>query len=81
MIKYKLESFVIYTKKYLTKLFCCTIIDLQNSKGDLFMHKNSHSKMEWFKNTYLSTSSKLNILDVGSLDRKGDFNYSDIFKR
>ena len=43
------------------------------------MHKNSHSKMEWFKNTYLSTSSKLNILDVGSLDRKGDFNYSDIF--
>ena len=43
------------------------------------MHKNSHSKMEWFKNTYLSTSSELNILDVGSLDRKGDFNYSDIF--
>lgn len=43
------------------------------------MHKNSHSKMEWFKNNYLNTSSKLNILDVGSLDRKGDFNYSDIF--
>lgn len=43
------------------------------------MHKNSHSKMEWFKNTYLSTASELNILDVGSLDRKGDFNYSDIF--
>ncbi len=43
------------------------------------MHRNSHSKMQWFKNTYLSTSSELNILDVGSLDRQGDFNYSDIF--
>lgn len=43
------------------------------------MHKNSHSKMEWFKKTYLSTSNKLDILDVGSLDGKGDFNYSDIF--
>lgn len=43
------------------------------------MHKNSHSKMKWFKNTYLSNSSKLNILDVGSLDRQGNFNYSDIF--
>lgn len=43
------------------------------------MHENSHSKMEWFKNTYLSISSKLDILDVGSLDRKGNYNYSDIF--
>ena len=43
------------------------------------MHKNSHSKMEWFKNTYWSTSSKLDILDVGSLDGKGNYNYSDIF--
>ena len=43
------------------------------------MHKNSHSKMEWFKNTYLSTSSKLDILDVGSLDGNGNYNYSDIF--
>ena len=43
------------------------------------MHKNSHSKMEWFKKTYLSTSSKLDILDVGSLDGKGNYNYSDIF--
>lgn len=47
--------------------------------GDLFMHKNSHSKMEWFKNTFLSTSRKLDILDVGSLDFKGNYNYSDIF--
>ena len=43
------------------------------------MHKNSHSKMEWFKNTYLSTSRELDILDVGSLDSKGNYNYSDIF--
>lgn len=43
------------------------------------MHKNSYSKMKWFKNTYLSTSSKLDILDVGSLDGKGNYNYSDIF--
>ena len=43
------------------------------------MHKNSHSKMEWFKNNYLSTSDYLNILDVGSLDAAGDYNYSDIF--
>ena len=43
------------------------------------MHKNSHSKMEWFKKTYLNTSNKLDILDVGSLDGKGNYNYSDIF--
>ena len=43
------------------------------------MHKNSHSKMEWFKNTYLNVSDKLEILDIGSLDGKGDYNYSDIF--
>lgn len=43
------------------------------------MHKNSHSKMEWFKKTYLNISNKLDILDVGSLDNKGNYNYSDIF--
>lgn len=43
------------------------------------MHKNSHLKMEWFKNTYLDTSRKLEILDVGSLDKKGNYNYRDIF--
>ena len=42
------------------------------------MHKNSHDKMEWFKNNYLNTSKKLDILDVGSLDGQ-DYNYSDIF--
>lgn len=43
------------------------------------MHKNSYSKMEWFKKTYLSTNNKLKILDVGSLDGKGNYNYSTIF--
>ena len=43
------------------------------------MHKNSHEKMGWFKNTYLNTSNNLKILDVGSLDGKGSYNYSDIF--
>lgn len=43
------------------------------------MHKNSHEKMEWFKKNYLNISSQLDILDVGSLDGKGNYNYSDIF--
>ena len=43
------------------------------------MHKNSHSKMEWFKKTYLMTADDLKILDVGSLDSNGNYNYSDIF--
>lgn len=43
------------------------------------MHKNSHSKMEWFKNTYLNKNQSLKILDVGSLDGTGNYNYSDIF--
>lgn len=43
------------------------------------MHKNSYSKMKWFKKNYLSTNNKLKILDVGSLDSKGNYNYSSIF--
>ena len=43
------------------------------------MHKTSHSKMKWFKDKYLNTSKNLKILDFGSLDRKGDFNYREIF--
>ena len=43
------------------------------------MHKNSHSKMEWFKNTYLDKNNNLNILDVGSLDPSGEYNYRDLF--
>ena len=43
------------------------------------MHKNSYKKMEWFKNTYLNKTHHLNILDVGSLDVIGDYNYKRIF--
>ena len=43
------------------------------------MHKNSYSKMQWFKNTYLNKNQNLNILDVGSLDQIGDYNYRSIF--
>ena len=43
------------------------------------MHKTSYLKMKWFKKKYLNTSKKLKILDVGSLDKKGDFNYSTLF--
>lgn len=45
------------------------------------MHKNSYSKMEWFKNTYLNETDKLDILDVGSLDRSGKYNYKTIFNK
>ena len=43
------------------------------------MHKSSHSKMEWFKDNYLDVQQNLKILDVGSLDTQGGYNYSDIF--
>ena len=43
------------------------------------MHKTSYLKMKWFKNKYLNRFANLKILDVGSLDKKGDFNYSTIF--
>lgn len=45
------------------------------------MHKNSHSKMEWFRDNYLNTVNQLSILDVGSLDTSGQYNYSDIFRQ
>lgn len=44
------------------------------------MHKSSHDKMNWFKNTYLNNNDVLEILDVGSLDTSGnDYNYKSIF--
>lgn len=45
------------------------------------MHKSSHTKMEWFRNTYLKTSNRLEVLDVGSLDGGENYNYSDIFNQ
>jgi len=35
--------------------------------------------MKWFKNNYLNKANKLNILDVGSFDQIGNYNYRDIF--
>lgn len=43
------------------------------------MHKNSYSKMQWFKNNYLDKNHDLKILDVGSLDKLGNYNYREIF--
>ena len=44
------------------------------------MHKSSHDKMNWFKNTYLNSNDALQILDVGSLDTSGNnYNYKSIF--
>lgn len=43
------------------------------------MHKNSYSKMEWFKKTYLKNTKKLKILDVGSFDKSGEYNYKPLF--
>lgn len=44
------------------------------------MHKNSYSKMKWFKETYLNDDEMLNILDVSSIDSTRKFNYKTIFK-
>lgn len=43
------------------------------------MHKSSYSKMSWFKNSYLSMNKPLEILDIGSLDKTGSYNYRSIF--
>ena len=43
------------------------------------MHKNSRAIMGWFKNTTLNENDYLKILDVGSFDNKGNYNYRDIF--
>ena len=42
------------------------------------MHNSSMMKMEYFKNTYLNPSDELKILDIGSFDKTGDFNYGII---
>lgn len=43
------------------------------------MHKNSRAIMGWFKSSYLDENKILKILDVGSLDINGNYNYKDIF--
>lgn len=39
------------------------------------MHKSSFMKMQYFKDTYLNPSQELKILDIGSFDKTGDYNY------
>ena len=43
------------------------------------MHKSSHDKMSWFKNTYLNDNDFLDILDVGSLDTSGTIIIINLF--
>lgn len=43
------------------------------------MHESSYSKMEWFKNSFLSMHKNLKILDVCSLDDYGYYNFQTIF--
>ena len=44
------------------------------------VHKSSFRKMKYFKDTYLNADKELKILDIGSFDKEGDFNYGIIFK-
>lgn len=39
------------------------------------MHKSSFLKMNYFKNTYLNPEDSLKILDIGSFDAIGEYNY------
>lgn len=45
------------------------------------MHKSSMIKMEYFKDRYLNPSEELNILDVGSFDKTGNYNYGQILNQ
>lgn len=42
------------------------------------MHKSSYLKMQYFKNTYLNPNDELKILDIGSFDKDGNYNYGII---
>lgn len=42
------------------------------------MHKSSFMKMQYFKDTYLNPEDSLKILDIGSFDRGGNYNYGII---
>ncbi|WP_298523224.1 class I SAM-dependent methyltransferase [uncultured Methanobrevibacter sp.] len=39
------------------------------------MHPSSYLKMEYFKNAYLNPDKELKILDIGSFDKSGKYNY------
>lgn len=42
------------------------------------MHKSSFMKMQYFKDTYLNPEDNLKILDIGSFDKGGNYNYGII---
>ena len=42
------------------------------------MHRSSFNKMKYFKDTYLNPNTELKILDIGSFDKDGNFNYGII---
>lgn len=42
------------------------------------MHKSSVLKMRYFKENYLNPDTELKILDIGSFDKSGDYNYGMI---
>lgn len=42
------------------------------------MHKSSYLKMQYFKDTYLNPDDELKILDIGSFDKGGNYNYGII---
>lgn len=39
------------------------------------MHWSSYQRMQYFKDNYLNPAEELKILDVGSYDKDGDYNY------
>jgi len=39
------------------------------------MHSSSYAKMKYFKENYLNPNDELKILDIGSFDRNGNYNY------
>ena len=43
------------------------------------MQESCYSKMIWFKDSFLPKNENLKILDVGSVDKYGYYNYKDIF--
>ena len=42
------------------------------------MHKSSYLKMQYIKEKYLNPNLELKILDIGSFDKTGDYNYGKI---
>ena len=39
------------------------------------MHRSSYQKMQYFKDTYLNPNDEMKILDIGSFDKDGNYNY------